>query len=163
MRRTIVTVAWLAVVWMALWGSFTIANLLGGLAVATLVVALRPLHHPARPLGFRPLAAVRLLMFFLWKLVEASALVAWEVATPGDRTRPAVVSVPLHTLSPGIVISVANMVSLTPGTLTLEVDRHTTTLFIHVLHYQSAETTSNDVYQLERLTLAAFPTDTRNT
>jgi len=163
MSRTIVPMAWLTVVWMALWESFTIANLIGGLAVAALVVGLIPPGHQVQPLGLRPLAAVKLGAFFLWKLVEASVLVAWEIATPGDRTHPAVVSVPLHTLSPGIVTSVANMVSLTPGTLTLEVDPDTMTLYIHVLHYQSAETTSKDVYQLERLTVAAFPTDTRTT
>lgn len=157
MTRILITGVWLALVWMSLWESFTPANLTGGIVAAILAMVLSPPRPNANRIGFRPFAGAKLLAVFAWKLIQASVIVAWEVATPGDNTRPAVISVPLHTDAAGIVAAVANMVSLTPGTLTIEVDPSTATLFIHVLHNRSYEATRAEVYQLERLTLAAFP------
>lgn len=157
MIRRLVIVAWLTLVWMALWESFTWGNLLTGLLIASLATFLVPLREGTPSLGFRPLAALGLGGFFLWKLAEASLIVAWEVATPKDHTSPAVVFIPLHTSSPGIVTAVANMVSLTPGTLTIEADRERSALYIHVLHFKAPDATRAQIYQLERLTMAAFP------
>jgi multicomponent Na+:H+ antiporter subunit E len=157
MRRLIFPVAWLTLVWMALWESFTFANLVGGLLVSFVVMVLMPLRRPGHQVGFRPLAALRLVAFFVWKLIQASVIVAWEVATPRDGTRPAVVSVPLTSRTPFITTAVANMVSLTPGTLTIEVAPEEMTIFIHVLHFRSKEATREDVRTLERLSLAAYP------
>jgi multicomponent Na+:H+ antiporter subunit E len=156
MRRVVVSIVWLTLVWVALWESLTWANLAGGLLAGIVTVILVP-PRPDTLVVSRPLAGLKLLFYFLWKLVQASVAVAWEVATPGDRTNPAVITVPLHTDSEGIITSVANMVSLTPGTLTLDVDPDTRTLYIHVLHFISEETTRADVHTLERLAMAAFP------
>lgn len=95
--------------------------------------------------------------YFTWKLAEASVLMAWEVVTPRNRVNPAVVSVPLRTRSIGVATAVANMVSLTPGTLTLEVDEATMTLVMHVLHLETIEKSRQEVLHLEELTMAALP------
>jgi multicomponent Na+:H+ antiporter subunit E len=157
MSRGVIIVVWLTAVWLALWESLSWANVLGGLVVALAVVALLPPNHPGAGVGFRPLAALTLFFYFDWKLIQASAIVAWEVITPRTRINPAVVSVHLRSRLPGIATAVASMVSLTPGTLTLEVDEETMTLYIHVLHFRSIEATRESVEMLERLTVAAFP------
>lgn len=151
------TFVWLILVWMALWESITLANLIAGAvaaAVATMLVPFR-FNKSGR---VRPIAAVKLAGYFVWKLLEASVQVAWEIATPKDGTAPAVIHVPLQTNAPGIITAVANMVSLTPGTLTLEVDSSRPALFIHVLHFESSEQTTSEVRRLEQLTVEAFPT-----
>lgn len=158
MTSRAITVAGLTLVWMALWESFTLANLVGGLGVAVLAVHLVPLREVTVEVGFRPIPAAKLMLFFLWKLTEASLIVAWEVLTPTDRSSPAVIRVPLRTTSPGIATLVANMVSLTPGTLTLDIDPDSVALFIHVLHFESTAKAEAGVHQLERFALAAFPT-----
>lgn len=153
----LVVVLWLTAVWVTLWESVSAANLLGGVAVAGVVVYLLPPRTPVSRVGFRPFAAIRLILYFLWELILASAEVAWEVATPRNRIRPAVVSVQLDTDVPGIITAVANMVSLTPGTITLEVDEDNRTLFIHVLHLKTVEDTRTSVRRLEEVTSRAFP------
>jgi multicomponent Na+:H+ antiporter subunit E len=149
---------WSTMVWIALWEDLSWANLVGGLIVAAGVSTLIP-PRPRRgpPLGFRPLNAVWLAAYFLWKLVEASAYLAWEVVTPRNRVNPAVVSVRLTTSSPAIATLVAQLVSLTPGTLTLEIDEATKTLYAHVLHLDSVGEARRDVLAFERLALRAFP------
>lgn len=157
MRRVAVSVGWLTVVWVALWESVTWANLAGGILAGIVAVVLVPPRPGTLVVGARPIAGLKLLFYFLWELAQASLAVAWEVITPGDRTSPAVITVSLDTRSEGIITAVANMISLTPGTLTIDVDPETKTLFIHVLHFVSEEATRADVNTLERLAVAAFP------
>ena len=156
MRRVII-VAWLTVVWVTLWETLTWANVVGGLAVAVVALHLLPPSDGRTSVGFRPLAAAKLLFYFLWELLVASSLVIWEIITPDDHTRPAVVSVHTRSTVPGHITAVANMISLTPGTLSLEIDHDTRTIYIHVLHLDSIEETQAGVSKLESLTLAAFP------
>lgn len=157
MTRSLVNLTWLTLVWLALWESASPANLATGLAVAVLIARLVPLRQSAYRTTVQPLAALRLLGVFLWELTKASVQVAWEVATPGDRTAPAVVSVPLETKVPSLVTMVANMVSLTPGTLTVDVDPDTCTLYVHVLHHVSDASTRAGVHRFELLATSAFP------
>lgn len=156
MMRWIVVLGWLTVVWVALWESATWANVLGGLVAALLVTALVPPRTPGPWLRFRPLAAVWLVIYFIIKLVEAASRIAWEVITPGSRVAPAVVNVQLRTKTPAIAILVANLVSLTPGTLTLEADGETMQLKVHVLQLHTIEEARQAVLEFERLSMRAF-------
>lgn len=156
MRRLII-VLWLTLVWVTLWESLTLANLSGGLVVSAVILYLLPPRQERLSIGFRPAAAVKLFFYFLWELTLASFQIVWEVLTPRDRTSAGVVSVQARADVPGHVTAVASMVSLIPGTLSLEVDEETMTLYIHVLHLHSFEDTRASVHKLEALTLAAFP------
>ncbi len=153
----VVMLLWLSGVWVTLWESLSWANLIGGLVVAAVVVHLLPPKETGYEIGLNPLAALKLLFYFFWELTKASALVAWEVITPQNLIDAAVVSVRLQSRAPGIITSVASMVSLTPGTVTLEVDEENSTLFIHVFHLQTLEQTRESVRRLEELTITAFP------
>lgn len=153
--------AWLVVLWVLLWGELTLANVLGGLAVAAavLIAVPRPAPLPAsrgERAVVRPLALASLLAWFTWKLVEANLRVALAVVLPSSsQMRTAVVRVDLPGCTPGIVTLVANGVSLTPGTLTIEVDEAGPSLLVHVMQFESEEALRRDVLDLERRTVAA--------
>jgi multicomponent Na+:H+ antiporter subunit E len=87
--------------------------------------------------------------FFLWELVLANALVAWEVITPTNRTSPAVVRVPLRCASNTEIALFANLISLTPGTLSLECSVDRSALYVHGLHVRSAESFRARLARLE--------------
>jgi multicomponent Na+:H+ antiporter subunit E len=101
-------------------------------------------------------ATVRFLAYFLAKLVEASVVVAVEVATPRNRIRTGIVAVPLRGASDALVTLVADAVTLTPGTLTLEVGRQPPTLYVHVLHLRDVEAVRREIRHLEVLAVRAF-------
>ena len=129
MRR----VLWLTAVWVALWGSVTPANVLGGLAVGALVLRLLPGER--LPAG-RPLSPVGLLRFavvFADALVRSSLQVAAQVVRPRVVLHPGVVAVEVPGTDERLLTLLANSISLTPGTLTLEVDRERRLLHVHVL------------------------------
>ena len=157
---------WLTSLWVALWADLTVGNVLGGLIVALAVVGV------ARPTGvtglertnFRPISALVYAAYFLWQLLKANFVVAWEIITPRLKLNRAIIAVPMHTTSAGVVTLIANSVTLTPGTLTIYVaeefssdgDIVERTLFVHVLHFIDVESVRRDVLQLERLAIKAF-------
>lgn len=165
MRRAVLLVAWLVVAWLALWERWSLPTVAGGLAVAVALVALFPPGRAGPDAGrFRPLAAARFLGVFLVKLVEANAIVAWEVLTPTERINEGIVAVPLAGASRGLTAVVANAVTLTPGTLTVDLDEghgagEPTVLYVHVLHLRDIESVRRDVQRFEALAIRAFGSD----
>lgn len=132
-RATIGVIAWLVVVWLALWGDVSVANLLSGAAVAAILVVVFPLGS-VLPYGrFRPVAVLRLAVVFGWALVVSTIEVALLVLRPGRTPHQGIVAIPLHTRSPVVLFAVANITSLTPGTVTVDVDEPSATLFVHAL------------------------------
>ncbi len=167
-------IIWLTALWVALWDDLTLGNVVSGLLVAIVVVAV------ARPTGvtglertyFRPISALVFAGYFVVQLVKASLVVAWEIVTPGLQINRAIIAVPMHTSSAGVVTAVANAVTLTPGTVTIEVvenevmldeglpagagTRVDRTLFIHVLHFIDVDSVRREVLRLERRAIKAF-------
>lgn len=154
--RVTFVVVWSVLVWVALWGDLSIANVVWGAVLGGLTVALVPVRHMAHRVPIRPWQIVRFIGVFLGALVKASAVVAWEVVSPTNRINEAIVAVDLRTTSPGLMTLIGNMVSLTPGTLTLEVRRDPPTLYIHVLHLRGIEEVRDGVRHFEDVALAAF-------
>ena len=123
--RRVVRAVLLIAVWVALWGEVSVGNVVSGV----LVVAGTDLLFPGGPQvvtadeegTFRPLPAARFAAVFAWALVTATWQVAVAVARPRLRLAEGIVAVPLVSRSPVIATFVANAISLTPGTLTIEV------------------------------------------
>jgi multicomponent Na+:H+ antiporter subunit E len=100
-----------------------------------------------------PLRFVRSMLLFLLELIKANLRVAYEVLTPGFSMRAAIIEVPTRTRSSLEAVLLANAISLTPGTLTLEVDEDTRTLYVHALYVPSREEFLADIARLEDLLL----------
>lgn len=125
---------WLTVVWVGLWGSVTPANVLGGLLVGGLVLRLLPVQDPAPARRASPVGVLVFLGVFAVALVQSSLQVLVLVLRPRLRPRQAVLAVPVHGDGGDRLLTlVANAISLTPGTLTLEVDRERGLLHVHCL------------------------------
>lgn len=124
----------LAVTWAAATADLTPGNIGLGfvLGFAVLWVAHRAL--PATPYFTRVRQLAGLVAFFLWDLVLGNLRVAREVMTPGWQARPAIVAVPLETCHELELLLLANIVSLTPGTLTLDVADDCGVLYVYAMY-----------------------------
>lgn len=127
------SVLWLALVWVLLWGTFTPASIVGGVLVAALVTALFPMPPPADRLPVRPLRVAGLLGYLVWDLVVSAAEVSWQVLRHGPRARGAIVAVPLISSSDRVVTVMANAISLSPGTMALQIDHDNDVWYVYVL------------------------------
>lgn len=161
MLRQLPMVAWITVVWIALWGDLSWANVLGGVAVAALLLAAVRLPVTGAPRRVALLPSLRYLLRFLVDLVAATAEVSRQVFWPVSRLRPAILEVPMVSTEPGLLSLVANSITLTPGTLTLQVDEERGVLWIHLLHLEPGAEGDvvEDVRALERLGARALGLD----
>ncbi|ELZ91511.1 putative monovalent cation/H+ antiporter subunit E [Haloferax mucosum ATCC BAA-1512] len=75
--------------------------------------------------------AVLYLTTFLWELLTANIDVARRTLSPSMPIDPAVVEVPLRVRSAVAITTIANSITLTPGTLTMDYDDDTNTLYVH--------------------------------
>jgi multicomponent Na+:H+ antiporter subunit E len=150
---------WLAVVWVGLWGSVTPANMLGGLGAAAVLLALLPLTDVEANGVVRPVALARFVGYFVVDLVRSSVQVVVLVLRPQVQLRQAVVAVPVLGASDTLLTLLANAISLTPGTLTLEVDRPRSTLYVHVIDVgagpEGIEAVRSEIRNVERLAILA--------
>jgi len=138
----------LALVWTAVQGAFTLGNFGVGFVLAYAVLRLlRPLLGEA---GYdkRMWYQVALGGFFVKELVLSSVRVAREVLTPGYGMRAGILAVPLSVRSDLGITLFANLISLTPGTLSLDVSEDREYLYIHTMYIDRGE--EEDVQHLKQ-------------
>jgi multicomponent Na+:H+ antiporter subunit G len=155
-RFSVVRWAGLAVAWMLLWRDVGPGTALGGALVGLTIETARRERYRARRVSV-PWLAVFLVRYAGW-VVTSNLRVAWEVLTPSNEDiREAIVAVPLRTRSVPVALLVANAISYTPGSLTVELGGDPPKLWVHVLHFTSVEQVRADVARLEGLALRVLP------
>jgi len=141
----------LALAWAAFTGVFHPGNLLFGfvLGYVALLMARRALD-PSPYFG-KMQQGLGFSLFFFKELLLANLQVAADVVTPTHYMRPRVVAIPLEAKTDVEITALANLISLTPGTLSLDVSTDRRVLFIHAMYAADAEQTRRDIKQgLER-------------
>ena len=129
----LVTNLLLAIIWAAMTGSVTLANLVAGYGFGYLVLfALRSFHLPTGYFKKLP-QALLFVLYFLKEMLVSSVRVAFDVITPTHRSRPGIIAIPLAVRSPMEITVLANMITLTPGTLSLDLSDDQRTLYIHAM------------------------------
>ncbi|NNG18304.1 Na+/H+ antiporter subunit E [Naumannella sp. ID2617S] len=123
----------LTTVWVVLWGRPSWGTVLFGLLVALLVVLLFPMPRAASRIRFRPLSLLRLVAFFLYDLLRASLQVAWLAIRPRPIEHGRIAAVQLHETDDFRRTIIAELTSLVPGTVVIDLDPASNELVIHVL------------------------------
>jgi multicomponent Na+:H+ antiporter subunit E len=159
LRHQLPLLAWLVLVWILLWGTWSWANVLSGLLVALLVTLLLPLPHVVGGTRVRPLPLLAFAGHFVLDLVVSGAQVAWLALRPGGQGYSAIVRAQLRTDSDLLLTMVAEAVSLVPGSLVLDLDREGRTITVHLLHVRDrahVEQERADVLVVEERLVRAF-------
>ncbi len=124
----------LAVLWAALFGEYTWLTLGSGLILGYLVLwLLQPLTGGPSGYFMRVWYWLKLCVMFLYELVVSSVAVLWDIVTPKHRARPAIIEMPLDVKSDAGILLVTNLISLTPGTLSIDVSEDRKTLSLHAM------------------------------
>jgi multicomponent Na+:H+ antiporter subunit E len=79
------------------------------------------------------LRILELTVYFLFQVLKANVDVAKKVLSPKLRLTPAIVAMPLELRSEWSIWALSQMITLTPGTLTLHADPKARLLYVHVL------------------------------
>ena len=146
-----------ALVWGLATGSLSEVSLIVGF-----LVGMGVLHVAGMAIGDRRYV-VRIVLFaglfltFVWELIVSSVRVAITVLTPGLHMRPAVVAVPLDVTRDVEITLLANLITLTPGTLTIDVANDRSCLYVHAMHGENPDEVAADIKRtFERRIMEAF-------
>jgi multicomponent Na+:H+ antiporter subunit E len=130
----------LAFAWVALTGDLSLIGLLSGFFLGLAAMWLvQPLFPTTGSYFMRLYYWVRLIVMFIYELVVSSFAVVADVITPGQRSEPALIAVPLNVTTDLQITLLANFISLTPGTLSLDVSDDRKTLYIHAMFGDDAD------------------------
>jgi multicomponent Na+:H+ antiporter subunit E len=143
----------LALAWMALTGQFDPVNFVVGFVLAYLMLRLR--QRPGDPKTYFQRAALllRFTVFYLWELVLSNLRVAVTVLSPKMRITPAVVAIPLEAESDLSIALLSNLITLTPGSLTLDLSVDRRVLYVHTMYADDVDRFRLGIKDLERRVL----------
>jgi multicomponent Na+:H+ antiporter subunit E len=97
--------------------------------------------------------------FFLKELVTANVEVAYRVLAPSMPIHPDVVEVPLRVESDLAVTTIANSITLTPGTLTMDYDDERNSLYVHAISGKDHDAVVDPIRRWEDYALVIFDED----
>jgi len=130
----------LTALWVASTGAFTYSNGALGFAVGFLVLFwVRPLLGPTSYFRKLPLA-LWFSLLFLWEVIKSNLRVAWDVVTPKTLRRPGIVAIPLDLKTDLEIAIFANLITLTPGSLTIDVSEDRRTIYVHEMFVDDPDT-----------------------
>jgi multicomponent Na+:H+ antiporter subunit E len=130
----------ISMLWALLTGSVSIGNLSVGFLLGYFALTLL---HPAtgeKASYFqKTMQFVRFALFFTKELIVATYRVAKDIVKPLPLMRPGVIGIPLDAETDLEITMLANLITLTPGTLSLDVSPDRKTLYIHAMYLVSAD------------------------
>ncbi len=139
MRKLILLNLILTIVWVALTGSFAFVNFAFGFILTFLILWVITTKSADRKYFSVLQSVVAFLFYFIYELIKANIQVAYDVMTPRFYMKPGIVSVPLDAKTDLEITLLANVISLTPGTLSLDVSDDRKVLYVHAMYIRDKE------------------------
>lgn len=135
----------LALIWAAIGESFSLSALISGLVLGYLALwLLQPVIGPSKYFGKIPgIASFGAL--YLWKLTQANLRVAFDVVTPRHYMKPGIIAVPLDATTDLEIALLSSLVTMTPGTLSMDVSPDRKRLYIHAMYAEDPEALKREI------------------
>ncbi|RKY55476.1 MAG: cation:proton antiporter [Candidatus Neomarinimicrobiota bacterium] len=150
-------------VWLALTHIGDIQEVIAGLIVAIIVsmiageflITTEKSEHIIK----RFISAILYLFKFLWEMIKANFHVAYIVLNPNLPIKPGIVKIRTNLTKDSAITVLTNSITLTPGTLTVDVNPETREIYIHwidVLSTDVEESTKLIGGRFEKLLMEVF-------
>jgi len=129
----------LAIAWMLLTGELTAENFIEGLIISYIILWVSKAALGGTKYFKKIPKAIGFFFYFVKELIVANLKVAYDIITPKDYMKPGIVAVPLDAETDMEITLLANLITLTPGTLSLDVSKDKKVLYIHTLYLDGIE------------------------
>lgn len=162
LRGIALSLVWLTLVWVLLWGDWSLGTLAAGLVIAVAVVVGLPMPAAAGAGRVHPVSFAYLVWRFTADLVLASIQVAGLALQRKRVTHGAVIGVRLRSQSDVYLTLTAALCSLVPGSIIVEAHRLTGVLYVHILDVEQSggvEKARQHVLATEARVLRALASD----
>ena len=138
----------LTFVWCGLLGGLTLANLVSGFVVSYALLWLVTRGHRGHDNYFGKLPRLLgFLGYYLWELVKSNAIIAYDVLTPTHHMKPGVIGIPIKAQTDLEITVLANLITMTPGTLSLDISPDRKTLYVHAMYIRDPEALRRDIQE----------------
>lgn len=124
----------LAIAWMLLSGNLNYENFIGGFLVGFLILWISKYAAGTSKYFSKIPKIFKFFLFFIYELILSNIRVAYDILTPKHRMKPSIVAVPLSAVTDFEIVMLANIITLTPGTLSLDVSVDKKILYIHSMY-----------------------------
>jgi len=112
-------------------------------------------------LANRTFTALSLILVFLTQVLISGLITAWLIIRPGPRPTPGLFRVTFAELDPTGAALLGSLITLTPGTTTIDIDIEKNELLLHLLDASEPERTARDIHRRFELPLRRlFPPKT---
>jgi multicomponent Na+:H+ antiporter subunit E len=129
----------LALTWGAMTGSFAVENLLIGFLLGFGVLYVSQRRHGRSTYFAKVLNVIRFIGFYLWSLLKANIRVAYDVITPRHYNQPGIIALPLDARTDAEITVLANLMTMTPGDLSIDVSSDRRVLYVHSMFITDPE------------------------
>jgi len=147
----------LSFIWVALTGSMYYTNFLFGYMIGFGILWLMNRNEADRGYFSKVPRIISFIFYFLYEMIKANVQVAYDVMTPKYFMRPGIVKYPMNAQTELEINLLSMVISLTPGTLILDISEDKKTMYIHVMYLQDPEKFVRDTkIGLERRLLEAI-------
>jgi multicomponent Na+:H+ antiporter subunit E len=129
----------LALTWAVATGQFTMGNLAAGFVLGYFVLLFARRFIGSSSYFAKVPQVLRFAALYLWELVLANLRIAHDVVTPTHHMRPGVIAIPLDARSDAEITLLANLLSLTPGSMTLDISADRRVLYAHLMYIDDGD------------------------
>ena len=126
----------LTLIWVALTGTFTYTNLLIGFVISYLILWILSRNSEDRRYFTIVFKIIGFFFFFLWEMLKANWQVAYEVMTSNLHMKPGIVKIELEAKTDLEITLLSNLISLTPGTLVIDVSDDRKVMYVHGMYLE---------------------------
>ncbi len=135
----------LAITWAAVTGVMSASNLLTGFILGYGVLWIVG-RSTGQAVYFAKVGqVVRFVLQFLRELLVAGLRVAVDIVTPRHLMKPAILAIPVKSTSDAETTMLANVITLTPGSLILDVSPDGKTLYVHAMYARDVEAARREI------------------
>ncbi|WP_375585771.1 Na+/H+ antiporter subunit E [Cyclobacterium xiamenense] len=135
----------LSFIWLAVTGTFSFVNFVFGFVLSFFTLWLISTNRTDNKYFYRGPKVISFIFFFLYELIKANLQVAFDVVTPSYYMKPGIIKIPLTAASDLEITLLANLISLTPGTLSLDVSDDRKVLYVHAMYVNDRDAFIADI------------------
>ena len=147
----------LSFIWVALTGSMYYTNFVFGFLIGFGILWLMNRNDGDRRYFYKVPRIISFIFYFAYEMIKANVQVAYDVMTPKYFMKPGIVRYPLNASTEWEINILSTMISLTPGTLILDISEDRKMMYIHVMYLNDPDKFIEDMQNgLERRLLEAI-------
>ena len=89
------------------------------------------------------------IVYYQYNLIKANFYIAWDILTPKMHMNPAFLEVPVKLESDFGLLLFSNLISMTPGTLSMDISEDKKIVWVHVLYYKTDEIILDELFEMQ--------------